>query len=356
MNDYERIQALLNYEKPDRVSFFGLGSMEFATVSEGNAAGLVYRDPQLALDTYGRVYADYGLLYTPYLGYGSAGAWEFGGEIKLPDGEFGQAPSVKRHPVTTEEEALALEIPADITGMAMIPRYKDLYDRILKADMPGRPWRLILHMEGPWTFANNIPGPAQMARWAMKKPEVANHILDLAVGYTLKMAAYWKSLYGTNNILIWSGEPTSSNQLISPRLFEKYVMPANIKMHEGLFELGFNCIHKHICGDQTQNLPFWAQVPLGHNGPGLASFGKEVDLKDAAEALPKDIIMGNLEPSLVMSATPAEIYAAACQIIETGKALPNGYIFALGCGMPPKAPKTNMLAVKRALDDCDEYV
>ena len=41
----------------------------------------------------------------PRFQYGACGAWEFGGEIKMPSGEWMQAPSVVRYPVNNEQEA-----------------------------------------------------------------------------------------------------------------------------------------------------------------------------------------------------------------------------------------------------------
>lgn len=354
MNDKERIKALLEGEKTDKILFFGLSASVFASVSEGYGAGLVYRDPQLLLELFGKACQTYNFLYAPYLAYGSVGAWEFGGTVKLPEGEFGQAPSVTKHAVDTPEAAMELAMPADIANAGMIPRQKDFLDRVLKINAE-RPWRLIIQAEGPFTFSSNVVGASNLSRWVLKKPEVAHHVLKMSTAFLVKMMKYWKSLYGTEDILVWSAEPASSNQLISPKVFEKFVMPYNIEMHQELFDLGFNNIFKHICGDQNLNLPYWSEIPLGQDRPGFASFGVEVDLQKAAAAMPNDIIVGNLDTKIIQAGTPDEIYAATKTVIETGKKLPNGYIFSAGCGLPPKAPQENMLAITRALHDFGVY-
>ena len=81
--------------------------------------------------------------------------------------------------------------------------------------------------------------------------------------------------------------------------------------------MGFETIFMHICGDQNGNLPFWAQIPMG--SPGILSFGHEVDLTNAAEYFPDDIIVGNLDPSIIQIGTPEEVYDASRLVIEKGK-------------------------------------
>jgi len=56
--------------------------------------------------------------------------------------------------------------------------------------------------------------------------------------------------------------------------------------------MGFKHILCHICGEQNENYPYWAQVPMGD--PGLVSVSHEVDLDKAIEYFPNDIIVGNI--------------------------------------------------------------
>lgn len=356
MTDRERIDCLMQGKKPDRVPYFAFLGEEFSSVSVGKGIGLLFRDVPQALELYNKAQATYKWLYTPHIAYASAGAWELGGEIKLPKGEFDQAPSVVRHAATTEEEAMALKVPDDLSERAMVPIVKQLAQLLLAQNPQRGAWRLVLHLEGTFTFASNMVGAATLARWVIKKPDAANHVLGVARDYIIKLGAYYKSLYGTDNILIWSGEPTSSNQLISPKIFEKYVSPFNLAVHEKVLGMGFPHYFKHICGDQKMNLPYWSRIPLSRPGyKGFASFGPEVELTEGAAARPNDVIVGNLQPSHILAHTPEEVYQETRKIIEIGKKLPNGFMFSAGCAVPPIAPPENMLAITRALDDFGAY-
>ena len=117
--------------------------------------------------------------------------------------------------------------------------------------------------------------------------------------------------------------------------------------------MGYKTILFHICGEHNGNLPYWSKVSMGD--PGLISFGHEIDLETAANYFPNDIIVGNLEPNIIQAGTPEEVYKAAMRVIEKGKKLPCGFMFAPGCEMPPKAPVENVRMMTKAVNDFGWY-
>ena len=96
-----------------------------------------------------------------------------------------------------------------------------------------------------------------------------------------------------------------------------------------------------------------AQIPLGD--PGIVSVGHEVDILKAAEYFPNDIIMGNLEPAIIQTATPQQVYDASREIIEKGKQCPGGFAFSPGCELPPMSPPLNVWMMTKAADDFGWY-
>lgn len=60
------------------------------------------------------------MVFSPFFSYASFGAWEFGGDIKWPIGQYSQAPTVIRHPVETEQDAWKLQIP-EVKTAGFIP-------------------------------------------------------------------------------------------------------------------------------------------------------------------------------------------------------------------------------------------
>jgi uroporphyrinogen decarboxylase len=164
---------------------------------------------------------------------------------------------------------------------------------------------------------------------------------------------YWKESFGVEKVLASGGDPSSSNQLISPRHFEEFALPYNKEVNEKLIEMGYNHLYVHICGEQNKNLPYWAKVPMGD--PGFVSFGHEVEIETAAEYFPQDVIIGNIEPAIIQTGTPQEVYELAREVIEQGKKCPGGFALSPGCGLPPKAPPLNVWMMTKAVNDFGWY-
>ena len=81
----------------------------------------------------------------------------------------------------------------------------------------------------------------------------------------------------------------------------------------------------------------------------------EVELEKAASYLPKDIIIGNLEPAIIQTGTPDQVYEATRRVVEQGKKLPIGFIFAPGCELPPMVSLENVKAMNKAVEDYGWY-
>jgi len=187
----------------------------------------------------------------------------------------------------------------------------------------------------------------------LKKQEVAHRLLELANEHIMKLADYWKSLYGVDGVLPLGGEPTSANQLISPVQFETFAMPYLQKLNQYFLDLGYKHIYEHTCGEHNANLPSWQKIPMGD--PGIISIGHEVELGKAAEVFPNDIILGNLEPAIIQTGTPDAVYEATKKNVLDGKALSTGYVFSPGCEMPPFASIENIKAMNQAVADYGWY-
>lgn len=134
---------------------------------------------------------------------------------------------------------------------------------------------------------------------------------------------------------------------------EPHAGPCWEEVHERLLAMGVKHIHTHICGEQNLNLPYWSQVPMGE--PGIISFGHEVDLDTASRYFPNDIIMGNVEPTVIQEGTPEEVYELSRICIEKGKKHSGGFVLAPGCELPPKAPPYNVWMMRKAINDFGWY-
>jgi uroporphyrinogen decarboxylase len=142
----------------------------------------------------------------------------------------------------------------------------------------------------------------------------------------------------------------ASNQMISPRFFESFVLPYQIELHEKILDTGIRHIYCHICGEQNKNLPLWRKIPMGN--PGIVSFGHEVAIETAVKFFGRNcIIAGNIEPAVIHLGQPDEIYRLCMAALAQGSQAPRGYILMPGCGIPPNIPTENLLMLKNAATD-----
>jgi uroporphyrinogen decarboxylase len=347
MTPAERMDAFLAGRPVDHVGLYPF-ARGFCAKNTGNTLESFYADPAKSLEA--QIWTQQMFAHDETLKFGGAcyGAWEFGGEIRLPTSEFQQAPSVLRHPVQSEEDLEKLELPdAKIAGM--IPWNLEFGKLQQRAGL-----LCTVTVGSPLMIAGNVCGVDKLSRWMLKKPELAHKALRLATDFGVAVAQLWVDTFGAQNVEIRDAAPTETNQIISPRQFKQFPLPYLTELHEKVLAMGVRYVYTHICGEQNLNLPLWVDVPFGD--PGIASFGHEVDIAKAVEVLGnKCIIVGNVEPRVLQTGSPTDAYELARQCIEKGKHAPRGFILGTGCELPPMSPAANLWAMKKAINDFGWY-
>jgi uroporphyrinogen decarboxylase len=347
MTPAERLDALLKGKPLDRIPFFSF-VLGFCAKNVGYPVHTIYRDPERSFQAQVWTKEQYGYDSDPFYGYASYGGWEFGGEIKFPEGEYEQAPSHGRFAVETEQDVTRLRLP-DVKTAGMLPLAMQ-FSRI--QDEYGISPSVVVG--GPFTIAGNICSVDQLCRWLIKKPELAHRLLQLATDHIIDIVQYWTDTFGTGRITIQIWEPLTTNQIISPKQFEKFVLPFHVELHEKILVMGIKYLLFHICGEQNLNLPYWAQVPMGNRC--IISVGKEVDITKVIEYFGKTcVIAGNIEPTTIQTGKPWEIYELCRQTIEKGKHAIRGYVLMQGCEIPVNTPPYNLYTMKKAVDDFGWY-
>ncbi len=352
MTNRERVQALLKRNKPDRVPIWPFAFEAFASLYAKASIADAYNNPATSLAAQRKACQDFDWIFTPSFSYAAFGGWEFGGEIKWPTGEYDQAPTVVRYPVEKEEDVWNLELP-DVLNSGFVPLKIKFSEMSSRERLDNQPFNVDGFGGGCFTLAANIAGVEHFLRWLIKAPEVAHQLLRLAAEYRIALARHWADTFGTEDVLPRGAEPTASNQMISPGLFKEFALPYIKETQERILAMGYGTTYMHICGEQNMNLPLWAQVRFGD--PGIVSFGHEVNLETAARYFPHDIILGNLDPTVIQMGTPDEVYNATRINIEEGKRCTGGYIFSPGCQLPPRASPENVMAMTSAVNDFGWY-
>ena len=352
MTSEQRLNALMNYRKPDRVPIFGVG-IRFCLLNCGYTFNELFTDQQKTFNAVRWTCEQYE--WEPLLrdgGHTVTGSWDFGAKMKMPDSPYSGAISVETPAVQTEEEVWNLRLPDPTSAGAISQRME--FCRL--QDREG--WPITFFARSPFTMAANICGVEQFARWLIKKPELCDRLMRMALEHTLNVLQYWVNTFGAEKIVYYMSSPTESNQVISPRHLQIYALPYHKELHQRLRVIGVNKFMFHMCGEQNLNMPYlggFASSVDGWPHPSILSFGAEVNLKYAAECFPDDIIMGNIEPALIQTGTPQQVYEECRLCIEKGKKFRGGFILGPGCELPPKAPPYNVWMLTKAANDFGWY-
>ena len=348
MTSRERIDALFEYRKPDRVPIVAWNSA-FGAYNAGYPVTDAFDSPEKAF---------YGMLWTWEL-YGWEPAWwlfaptvlgamDFGGEVRSPKSKYEGSEIIKSNPVKSEEDLSNLKMP-DPKAAGRIPLWMEFAKLQEAHGLPVSFWS-----RSALTTAGNMCGLELFCRWLIKRPDLVEKAMRMAIDHIFNVLSYWVDTFGPEKIYVSMASASEANQVISPKHFEKFALPFHIEYHKRLKALGIKRFFWHICGEQNLNLPYMAEAkPWQH--PSILTFGHEVDLEAAAKFFPEDIILGNIEPAVLQEGTPQQVYELSRIAIEKGRKAPGGYILGPGCTLPAYAPPVNVFAMTRAVNDFGWY-
>lgn len=349
----ERMEALLTPgRRPDRVPFVPFAT-DFSARNCGLPARSARRDAHGAFLAQRRTQEQFGWDGEPSLAMGAIGAWEFGGGLRLPTGDSIQAPSVARFPVETEDDVDRLQVPDDVLEAGFVPtmlRFSRLQDQ---AGLP-----LTVQLGSVFTAASNLVEVGTFMRWLIKRPEAAHRLLRLTADFFVQVAERWAELFPGRLITGLDYGPTEANALISPAHFREFALPYSQEVHERALAAGITRFHTHACGEQNANLPAYREVRYHTAGgpPGMISFGHEVRLADAIEAVGDEVIVaGNVEPTLLQTADAETVWEATRTAVLAGREAPLGYVLMTGCSVPIGAVPNNLFTMLKAAKRFGRY-
>ena len=352
MTHEERMNALLNYQKPDRVPIFSMGG-GFAMINCGYTLTDLETDPQKYWNALRWTCEQYG--WEPLWQQSPntvLGGWDFGGKVKMPDSSYVMAISVESPPVKKEADVWNLRMPDPKTAGAIPKRME--FSRL--QDDAG--WPVTFTSRSPFTMGADICGVEQFGRWLGKKPELCERLIRIALKHIFNTLQYWVDTFGAEKIVFYMHSPTEANQIISPKHFQKYALPYHKESQQRMRALGVDKFMFHICGEQNMNLPYLAELASSEESwphPSILSFGDEIKLDDAAKDVPYDMRMGNGNPTSIQMGAPEEVYELSRICIEKGKEFAGGFILGPGCQLPPRAPAYNIWTMTKAVNDFGWY-
>lgn len=340
----ERIETLLNRKAVDCVPFVHKG-YSFCALNVGIPKADIFEFPEKSFLAQQWTMEQYNAEIAPFYTFVAYGAWEFSGEIAWPEDRWASGPSVAKRPVQSLEDLEKLTLP-DVRAAGCLPRMMEF------AKMQEKVGTQIAFIYGsPFTFCANLCGVGKFLEWAASESESVHKVMRLMTDHLKQVADLFISTFGAERTLPRVASPTDG--LISPRMYERLVLPYRMELHQYVLDKGVRHIYDHICGDQNKILPLLARLPWGD--PGMLSFGHEVDLIKAAEIFPNEIICGNIEPAIIVKGTPDEVYTACRDNILKGKQIKSGFVFMGGCDIPATVPPYHIYIMSKAAEEFGYY-
>jgi len=335
MNSYERIMAVLNGQKPDRIPVFPL-------VREWCVRQAGFKAYEAILDASKYAYSQYlcvkefGYDMVRDLGGIHCESEAMGSKLKFPEDAF---PSVVDFAIQDYKKDLPkLKIP-DPNKDGRMPVVLEGIHRLkekCKGEVP-----VLGYLQAPFRHASMLRGPEKILTDIYKTPNYVKDLLELCV-YT--QITWGKALIQAGADVLFISDPMSSSDMISSKIWMTFAQPYTTKVVSEIKKLGVKMI-MHICGDTTDRLEGMVATEVD-----CLSLDSKVNMSEARNVLGDNIcLMGNLDPtSILVFGTPEDVEKESNHLMTSGPGKKGNYILSSGCTVPINAPPENIHAMIKA--------
>ncbi len=329
MTPMERVMAVLNHEKPDRMPCFGANStvtydqMEKVQAfwPEGHNKGETMAKQALAAYTV----LGFDAVRVPFCQTFEAVAL---GCIRKPGNiqEIEGIPGIEHPPPYKLDDVP--EFPEDFLERGYIPELLKAV-RLLRQDLGGKV-PIIAGIIGPFTLAGSLIDTVPLLKASFKAPEKMRPFLDVGEKAGTALA---QALVDAGADLISIEDMTASPELIAPKTYRDYELEYQRK------QIGAIPVPTilHICGNVDPIVEY-----MGQTGADILSLEPKASVQLAREKCGKDIVfMGGVDTATTLFMQDAETVRQACE-----EAIADGMqILAPGCAVAPGTPLENLLAM-----------
>ncbi|MEN6349423.1 MAG: uroporphyrinogen decarboxylase family protein [Syntrophomonas sp.] len=274
--------------------------------------------------------------------------WDFGGELKFPDG-IGKWPVIVKHPVSCEEDLEKLVVPDPVKAPAASRelefvrlRYKAGYKGSFVASSPLRQ-------------AVQLVGVNTLLRWMVRKPHLVHLACQMTLEYSTRIAEMYVKEFGPEYWSVLVTYPVETNDLISTQQFKEFSVPHVIELHRRLKALGISKFKEHPCGRHRHNFWLWRdELHLPRHTS--INVGTEVPIEEVGSYFGDHFVIGgNVSTSNLATCSPREIYEESKTIIEKMKYRAGGFILMPACAVSTAVPMANLAAMVQAAEDFGYY-
>lgn len=335
MNSYERIMAVLNGQKPDRIPVFPL-VREWCV----RQAGFKAYDAILDADKY--AYSQYlcvrEFVYDMVRDLGGihCESEAMGSKLKFPEDSF---PSVVEFAIKDYKKDLPkLKIP-DPNKDGRMPVVLEGIHRL--RERCGGEIPILGYIQAPFRHASMLRSPEKILIDVYKSPQSVRDLLELCV---LTQITWGTALIHAGADVLFISDPMSSSDMISHKIWMTFAQPYTTKVVSALKKLRAKII-MHICGDTTDRLESMAAT-----GVDCLSLDSKVNMSEGRNILGDNIcLMGNLDPTNVLVfGTPERVERESLHLMASVAGMKGNYILSSGCTVPINTPSENIRAMVSA--------
>jgi [methyl-Co(III) methanol-specific corrinoid protein]:coenzyme M methyltransferase len=329
MNAKERVMAVINHQKPDRMPCFGANST--VTYEQMEKVGAYWPDGHDKAE----VMAKQALAAYTVLGFDAVrvpfcqtfeavalGCIRKPGKVR----EFEGVPGIEHPPPYKLDDTP--EFPDDFLSRGFIPELIKAVE-ILKKEV-GNEVPIIAGIIGPFTIAGSLLDSVPLLKATFKKPDKIPPFLEVAekAGTTLA-----KALVEAGADIISCEDMTASPELIAPKTYRDFELKYQRRQFDAI------PVPKilHICGN-VDAIVGW----MGQTGADILSLEPKASAKLAREKCgPNIVLMGGIDTATTLFMKDADTVKEGCE--ET---IADGIqILAPGCAVAPGTPTENLLAM-----------
>jgi [methyl-Co(III) methanol-specific corrinoid protein]:coenzyme M methyltransferase len=330
MNAKERVMAVLNHQKPDRMPCFGANStvtyeqMERAKAfwPEGHVDGAVMAKQALAAYTV----LGFDAVRVPFCQTFEAVALgcKFKPGRPVEGGEG--IPGIDHPPLYKLDDVPVF--PEDFLSRWRIPELLKAV-RILKKEV-GDEVPIVGGIIGPFTIAGSLIDTVPLLKATFKAPQKIRPFLDVGEKAGTALA---KALIDAGADIIAVEDMTASPDLIAPTTYRDFELEYQAKQFEAI------PVPKilHICGNVDSIVGWMCQT-----GAEIISLEPKASAKLARQKCgPDTILMGGVDTATTLFMKPPETVKQACE-----ESIADGIqMLAPGCAVAPGTPLENLLAM-----------
>ncbi len=276
-------------------------------------------------------------------------SWDFGGQVEFSK-DYNVYPVTRVLPANNEAELLKLKVPNPETAPAVSREFQ--FAKIKRANGCNE---IGITLASPFRQSVQLVGAENLLRWMVKKPELVKYACELTLEYEKRIAKMYVDEFGAENIGINVTYPMESHEVISPKMFEKLIVPYTIRQHNYFKELGITSFSEHLLGIHKHNLWLWKDE-LKLPTHTTITIGDESPIEYISDFFGEHFIIGgNLSTDVIINDTPQDVYNKSVHLIENMKYRKGGYIFMAASVITTAMPPANISAMIKAVNDVGQY-